>query len=116
MKKAKDSMDEKIALKSIFFSSLTNPTTRFINNLIYAVVGLMGGIFAIGGMVTVGGFVSFLAYSNQYTKPFNEISGVTARDMPRLRGKNIRHETRESDEVHSALPATPWIRQCPLLI
>ena len=58
------------------FSSLTNPTTRFINNLIYAVVGLMGGIFAIGGMVTVGGFVSFLAYSNQYTKPFNEISGV----------------------------------------
>lgn len=66
----------KYLLKSIFFSSLTNPTTRFINNLIYAVVGLMGGIFAIGGMVTVGGFVSFLAYSNQYTKPFNEISGV----------------------------------------
>ncbi|HCJ92488.1 MAG TPA: sugar ABC transporter ATP-binding protein [Ruminococcaceae bacterium] len=66
----------KYSLKSIFFSSLTNPTTRFINNLIYAVVGLMGGIFAIGGMVTVGGFVSFLAYSNQYTKPFNEISGV----------------------------------------
>lgn len=66
----------KFSLKSIFFSSLTNPTTRFINNLIYAVVGLMGGIFAIGGMVTVGGFVSFLAYSNQYTKPFNEISGV----------------------------------------
>ncbi len=66
----------KYSLRSIFFSSLTNPTTRFINNLIYAVVGLMGGIFAIGGMVTVGGFVSFLAYSNQYTKPFNEISGV----------------------------------------
>lgn len=66
----------KYSLKSIFFSSLTNPTTRFINNLIYAVVGLMGGIFAIGGIVTVGGFVSFLAYSNQYTKPFNEISGV----------------------------------------
>lgn len=66
----------KYSLKSIFFSSLTNPTTRFINNLIYAVVGLMGGIFSIGGMVTVGGFVSFLAYSNQYTKPFNEISGV----------------------------------------
>lgn len=66
----------KYSLKSIFFSSLTNPTTRFINNLIYAVVGLMGGIFAIGGMVTVGGFVSFLAYSNQYTKPFNEISDV----------------------------------------
>lgn len=74
-----DESNEKLrkhSLKSIFFSSLTNPTTRFINNLIYAVVGLMGGIFAIGGMVTVGGFVSFLAYSNQYTKPFNEISGV----------------------------------------
>ncbi len=64
------------SLKAIFFSSLTNPTTRFINNIIYAVVGIVGGIFAINGMITVGGFVSFLAYSNQYTKPFNEISGV----------------------------------------
>ena len=60
----------------MFFSSLTNPTTRFINNLIYAAVGLSGGFFAIKGMLTVGGFASFLAYSNQYTKPFNEISGV----------------------------------------
>ncbi len=68
----------KYSLKSIFFSSLTNPTTRFINNIIYAVVGLMGGLFAVSGMITVGGFVSFLAYSNQYTKPFNEISGVVA--------------------------------------
>lgn len=69
---------KKCSLRAIFFSSLTNPTTRFINNLIYAAVGLVGGIFAINGMVTVGGFVSFLAYSNQYTKPFNEISGVIA--------------------------------------
>lgn len=66
----------KYSLKAIFFSSLTNPTTRFINNIIYAVVGLVGGIFAVNGIMTVGGFVSFLAYSNQYTKPFNEISGV----------------------------------------
>ncbi len=66
----------KCSLKAIFFSSLTNPTTRFINNIIYAVVGFTGGVFAIKGMLTVGGFVSFLAYSNQYTKPFNEISGV----------------------------------------
>lgn len=66
----------KYSLKAIFFSSLTNPTTRFINNIIYAVVGLVGGIFAVNGVMTVGGFVSFLAYSNQYTKPFNEISGV----------------------------------------
>ena len=66
----------KYSLKAIFFSSLTNPTTRFINNIIYAVVGLVGGFFAVNGAMTVGGFVSFLAYSNQYTKPFNEISGV----------------------------------------
>ena len=66
----------KCSLKAIFFSSLTNPTTRFVNNLIYAAVGLTGGFAAIGGMLTVGGFVSFLSYANQYTKPFNEISGV----------------------------------------
>lgn len=66
----------KYSLRAVFFSSLTNPTTRFINNLIYAAVGLSGGFFAIKGMLTVGGFASFLAYSNQYTKPFNEISGV----------------------------------------
>lgn len=74
-----DEVDERLrrySLKAIFFSSLTNPTTRFINNIIYAVVGLVGGIFAVNGIMTVGGFVSFLAYSNQYTKPFNEISGV----------------------------------------
>lgn len=64
------------SLRSVFFSSLTNPTTRFINNLIYAAVGLIGALFAVTGNITVGGFVSFLAYSNQYTKPFNEISGV----------------------------------------
>lgn len=74
-----DEINERLrrySLKAVFFSSLTNPTTRFINNLIYATVGLIGGIFAVNGMITVGGFVSFLAYSNQYTKPFNEISGV----------------------------------------
>lgn len=74
-----DEINERLrvySLKAIFFSSLTNPVTRFINNIIYAVVGLIGGISAIAGMITVGGFVSFLAYSNQYTKPFNEISGV----------------------------------------
>lgn len=74
-----DEINERLrvySLKAIFFSSLTNPVTRFINNIIYAVVGLIGGISAIAGMISVGGFVSFLAYSNQYTKPFNEISGV----------------------------------------
>ena len=74
-----DEVNERLrrySLKAIFFSSLTNPTTRFINNIIYAVVGLVGGIFTVNSVITVGGFVSFLAYSNQYTKPFNEISGV----------------------------------------
>ena len=74
-----DEVNERLrrySLKAIFFSSLTNPTTRFINNIIYAVVGLVGGIFAVNGIMPVGGFVSFLAYSTQYTKPFNEISGV----------------------------------------
>lgn len=98
----------KYSLKSIFFSSLTNPTTRFINNLIYAVVGLMGGIFAIGGMVTVGGFVSFLAYSNQYTKPFNEISGVVTELQNALACaarifELIDEKPEESDENYSAL-------------
>ncbi|MBR4086512.1 MAG: ABC transporter ATP-binding protein, partial [Clostridia bacterium] len=67
---------EKAALKATFFSSLTNPCTRFINSLIYAGVALSGAIVALGGGLTVGGLTSFLSYANQYTKPFNEISGV----------------------------------------
>lgn len=69
--------------RATFLSSLTNPTTRFVNGLIYAAVGLMGALGAVGGSafigtITVGSLSSFLAYSNQYTKPFNEISGVAA--------------------------------------
>lgn len=72
-----------IGAKATFFSSMTNPTTRFVNGLIYAAVGLMGALGAVGavsfiGKMTVGNLSSFLAYSNQYTKPFNEISGVFA--------------------------------------
>lgn len=66
----------KASIKAIFFSSLTNPTTRFINSLIYASVGLTGAAAAINGTMTVGGLSCFLSYANQYTKPFNEISGV----------------------------------------
>ncbi|MBR6509231.1 MAG: ABC transporter ATP-binding protein [Clostridia bacterium] len=68
----------KVSVKAIFFSSLTNPSTRFVNNLIYAAVGLAGALAVISNpeYLSVGGFVSFLAYANQYTKPFNEISGV----------------------------------------
>lgn len=73
----------KIGAKATFFSSMTNPTTRFVNGLIYAAVGLLGALGAIGsvsfiGKMSVGKLSSFLAYANQYTKPFNEISGVFA--------------------------------------
>ena len=67
---------EKCSLRAIFYSSITNPSTRFVNNVVYAVVCLFGALAVIGGGMTVGGLTSFLAYANQYTKPFNEISGV----------------------------------------
>ena len=67
---------EKYSLKATFWSSLTNPVTRFVNALVYAAVGVFGAISAIGGGITVGALSCFLSYANQYTKPFNEISGV----------------------------------------
>lgn len=63
-------------LKAVFFSSITNPTTRFVNALVYALVGLSGAIAAVNGNMSIGKLSSFLSYANQYTKPFNEISGV----------------------------------------
>mgnify|MGYP000678769394 CR=1 FL=1 len=67
---------QKCSLKAIFYSSLTNPSTRFINSLVYAGVGLTGAFAVIGGKMTVGLLSSFLSYSNQYTKPFNDVSAV----------------------------------------
>ena len=67
---------EKCSLKAIFFSSLTNPCTRFVNSVVYAGVGLTGALVAITGGISVGSLSTFLNYANQYTKPFNEISGV----------------------------------------
>lgn len=67
---------EKASLKAIFFSSLTNPCTRFVNSVVYAGVGLFGAFEAIAGGLSIGGLSCFLSYANQYTKPFNEISGV----------------------------------------
>lgn len=67
---------EKCSLKAIFYSSITNPSTRFINAIVYAAVGLAGALSAIAGGISVGGLSCFLSYANQYTKPFNEISGV----------------------------------------
>lgn len=67
---------QKYSLKAIFFSSITNPSTRFLNSIVYAGVAVGGAICAINGRITVGQLSSFLSYANQYTKPFNEISGV----------------------------------------
>ena len=67
---------QKCSLRAIFFSSITNPATRFVNSLVYATVGIVGAFTAIAGGITVGGLASLLSYANQYTKPFNEISGV----------------------------------------
>ena len=64
-----------VSLKAIFFSSLTNPATRFVNNIVYAGVGLVGAVYAVRGGITIGQLSVFLGYANQYTKPFNEISG-----------------------------------------
>lgn len=64
------------SVKAIFFSSITNPATRFVNSVVYAVVGVIGAILVIKGRMSVGKLTSFLSYANQYTKPFNEISGV----------------------------------------
>ena len=67
---------QKASVKAIFFSSLTNPCTRFVNSLVYAGVGILGAFLSIKGYISVGQLTSFLSYANQYTKPFNEISGV----------------------------------------
>lgn len=67
---------QKCSLKAIFFSSITNPATRFVNSLVYAGVGIFGAYVAIRGGISVGRLSCFLSYANQYTKPFNEISGV----------------------------------------
>ena len=74
-----DEVNERLracSLRAVFFSSLTNPCTRFVNSLVYAGVGLTGALSVVVGALTIGGLSSFLSYANQYTKPFNEISGV----------------------------------------
>ena len=74
-----DEINERVrnySLRATFFSSITNPSTRFVNNLVYAVVALTGAISALRGRLSIGQLTAFLSYANQYTKPFNEISGV----------------------------------------
>ena len=76
--KNKNESYSKANLKALFYSSTTNPVTRFVNGLVYAGVGILGGILGIQGRITIGTLSCFLSYANQYTKPFNEISGVFA--------------------------------------
>lgn len=74
-----DEMNETLAersLKAIFYSSITNPATRFVNSLVYTVVGLVGAFFVLNSQLSIGQLAAFLTYANQYTKPFNEITGV----------------------------------------
>ncbi len=74
-----DEINERLAdcsLKAIFYSSITNPSTRFVNSLVYTGVGIFGALSAINGGISIGQLFTFLSYANQYTKPFNEISGV----------------------------------------
>lgn len=106
----------KIGTKATFYSSITNPSTRFVNGLIYAAVGLLGALGAIGyssfiGYMTVGKLTSFLAYSNQYTKPFNEISGVFAELQNAVasaeRVFNVLDEEEVSDDSHKEI-----LREC----
>ncbi len=94
------------SLKAVFFSSITNPATRFVNNIVYAAVALAGAIAACSGHITVGLLSSFLSYANQYTKPFNEISGVVTELQNAIacaeRLLELINETQETPELGNA--------------
>ncbi len=100
---------QKTSVRAIFFSSLTNPSTRFVNGLVYAAVGIVGALSVISGHFSVGQLSCFLTYANQYTKPFNEISGVITELQGALacarRVLELIGEQRESDD--SALAGIP---------
>ncbi len=84
--------------KAVFFSSLTNPSTRFVNGVVYAAVGVVGALSAIGGRLSVGQLSCFLTYANQYTKPFNEISGVVT---------ELQNALASAERIFSLMDATP---------
>lgn len=89
----------KASVNAIFFSSITNPATRFVNSLVYAVVGFVGAFLVIKGRMSVGKLTSFLSYANQYTKPFNEISGVVTELQNSLACAQRIFEFLEEDEI-----------------
>ncbi len=96
----------KVSLSAVFYSSLTNPVTRFVNSLVYMGVALSGGLSAVYGLMSIGGLSSILTYASQYTKPFNEISGVVTELQNAIASASrifaLLDETEEKDE--SALP------------
>ena len=101
-----------VSLKAIFFSSLTNPATRFVNNIVYAGVGLVGAVYAVRGGITIGQLSVFLSYANQYTKPFNEISGVVTELLFGSESGDMAALTRcadclDSEDLTAALAAVP---------
>lgn len=105
--------DEKLrqaSFKAVFYSSLINPTTRFVNNIVYAGVGIFGALAAINGSLTVGGLTAFLSYANQYTKPFNDISEVVTELQNSLacaaRLFELLDETEEPEDDANALELT----------
>ena len=96
-------------LKSVFYSSVTNPGTRFVNAVVYAAVGVIGALSAIGGALTVGQLSCFLTYANQYTKPFNEVTGVLTQLQTALASAErlfavIDAETERSDAPNALAP------------
>jgi len=101
---------EKCALRATFFSSLTNPCTRFVNSVVYAGVALTGGLIALNGGMSIGLLTSFLSYANQYTKPFNEISGVVTELQNAIacaaRLLELIHEPAQPAEPRDALALT----------
>ncbi len=103
-----DAINEELqdcSLKATFYSSITNPSTRFVNNLVYAGVGIVGAVFAVMGRLSVGQLSCFLTYANQYTKPFNEISGVVT---------ELQNALACADRVFNLIEAEPQIPEaCP---
>jgi len=97
---------EKCSLKAIFFSSITNPSTRFVNSLVYATVAVVGAFLAISGGISIGNLSALLAYANQYTKPFNEISGVVTELQNALAcARRVFELMEEEPEVPDAIDA-----------
>ena len=91
-------------MKAIFFSSITNPSTRFVNSLVYAAVGVFGALLSVAGGISVGQLSCFLSYANQYTKPFNEISGVVT---------ELQNELACAARIFELIEAKPQIPDAP---